>query len=84
VGQGTIDWYGQAQESYFVKSTADTLAAAFITGTVRISSPPSITGLSDMTLCEGEELLTFAMVQAAIHHGAALALARRQHHPGRG
>jgi hypothetical protein len=24
-GQGTIDWYGQAQESYFVKSTADTL-----------------------------------------------------------
>ena len=65
VGQGTIDWYGQAQESYFVKSTADTLAAAFITGTVRISSPPSITGLSDMTLCEGEELLTFAMVQGS-------------------
>jgi gliding motility-associated-like protein len=64
-GQGTIDWYGQAQESYFVKSTADTLAAAFTTGTVRISSPPSITGLSDITLCEGEELLTFAMVQGS-------------------
>ncbi len=64
-GQGTIDWYGQAQESYFVKSTADTLPAAFTTGTVRISSPPSISGLSDLTLCEGEELLTFAMVQGS-------------------
>jgi gliding motility-associated-like protein len=64
-GQGTIDWYGQAQESYFVKSTADTLAAAFTTGTVRISSPPSISGLSDLTLCEGEELLTIAMVQGS-------------------
>ncbi|MFO7620066.1 MAG: gliding motility-associated C-terminal domain-containing protein, partial [Bacteroidales bacterium] len=64
-GQGTIDWYGQAQESYFVKSTTDTLPAAFTTGTVRISSPPSITGLSDVTLCEGEELLTFAMVQGS-------------------
>ncbi|MBW6461363.1 MAG: gliding motility-associated C-terminal domain-containing protein, partial [Bacteroidales bacterium] len=64
-GQGTIDWYGQAQESYFVKSTTDTLPAAFTTGTVRISSPPSITGFSDLTLCEGEELLTFAMVQGS-------------------
>jgi len=64
-GQGTIDWYGQAQESYFVKSTADTLEATFITGTVRISAPPSITGLSDMTLCEGEELLTSAMAQGS-------------------
>jgi gliding motility-associated-like protein len=48
-----------------VKSTADTLEATFITGTVRISSPPSITGLSNVTLCEGEELLTFAMVQGS-------------------
>jgi len=64
-GQDTIEWYSQAEESYFLKSTADTLKAEFILGTVRISSPPQILWINDMVLCEGEELTAMALVEGS-------------------
>ena len=64
-GEDVIDWYSQAEESYFLKSTADTLKAEFTLGTVRISSPPQISWIDDMILCQGEELLAFPLVEGS-------------------
>jgi gliding motility-associated-like protein len=64
-GQDTIDWFSQAEESYFMKSTADTLKAEFTLGTVRISSPPQISWINDMLLCEEEELVAFPLVEGS-------------------
>ena len=64
-GEDVIEWYSQAEESYFLKSTADTLKAEFTLGTVRISSPPQILWINDMVLCQGEELLAFPLVEGS-------------------
>jgi gliding motility-associated-like protein len=64
-GEDVIDWYSQAEESYFLKSTADTLKAEFALGAVRISSPPQILWINDVVLCEGGELHALPLVEGS-------------------
>jgi gliding motility-associated-like protein len=70
-GQGELEWYATATESYFLDINGSPIDAQFYAGTVDIYEPPVVYVSNDLLVCEGQEVTITGIAQglnAPLHY----------------